>query len=192
MGSRHKKRTELSEPEIAHFLGVATGLHEACCAPLIAPWGRRQAENVRRTTTSHQLMSLVRRSCHREGFTRLLDCCAAMTSGKQMRFHFNCEQIVWGVCRESDIQSSPRTTARNRHRRQQARQDPSHQFLWRGRRDRLLHRQLERCLCQRIRNGAVKTSANDCRFQAVHLGAMAAPLSGAREASEILSLSPPS
>ena len=39
MGSRRKKRTELSEPEIAHFIGAATALHEACCVPLIAPWG---------------------------------------------------------------------------------------------------------------------------------------------------------
>ena len=39
MGGGRKKRTELSEPEIAHFLGAATALHEACCVPLIAPWG---------------------------------------------------------------------------------------------------------------------------------------------------------
>jgi hypothetical protein len=39
MGSGHKKRTGLSESEIARFLHAATALHEACCAPLIAPWG---------------------------------------------------------------------------------------------------------------------------------------------------------
>ena len=38
MGSRHKKRTELSESEIARFLDAATALHRACCDPLIAPW----------------------------------------------------------------------------------------------------------------------------------------------------------
>ena len=37
MGGRHKKRMEVSEPEIAHFLDAATALHRACCDPLIAP-----------------------------------------------------------------------------------------------------------------------------------------------------------
>jgi hypothetical protein len=39
MGGRPKKRTELSESEIACFLEAATAPHKACCAPLIAPWG---------------------------------------------------------------------------------------------------------------------------------------------------------
>ena len=37
MGGRHKKRKELSEPEVARFLDAATVLHGACCEPRIAP-----------------------------------------------------------------------------------------------------------------------------------------------------------